>query len=234
MSLAPDLCVHRAMSSYRKLGPGLLVFGKFVPGIASVAPPLAGVVQIGSAMFIICATMGAFLWSGAFLGAGYFFGNGSGSFLAISEDFGGYVVVVAIAGFIAWILYKIIQRKHLSAIFRMTRIEPQDAIKLVNGPGKTILVDIRSSMAREIDGRRLPGAIYFDINNLRQLERTIPKSTRLIVFCACPNEVTAAYMTQQLSQLGYQKVSPLKDGIDGWCRAGLPFEIEKGTPSFVS
>jgi rhodanese-related sulfurtransferase len=43
----------------------------------------------------------------------------------------------------------------------------------------------------------------------------------VVVYCACPNEVTAAKVALQLRARGLRKVRPLAGGIDAWVSAGL-------------
>jgi membrane protein DedA with SNARE-associated domain len=51
--LAPDLCVRQAETNYQRWGASLLIFAKFIPGVATVAPPLAGVVHMGQRAFLL-------------------------------------------------------------------------------------------------------------------------------------------------------------------------------------
>jgi rhodanese-related sulfurtransferase len=126
----------------------------------------------------------------------------------------------------AYLLYRFHQRKELSKSFQMTRVTAAEAVRMMQAPKKPVLLDVRSAVARDLDRRRLRGAIHVDIGDLDTLAKTIPKDDHLIVFCACPNEVSAAYMALQLRELGYRSVSPLKNGIDGWSAAGLPVDTD--------
>ncbi|MDB5791097.1 MAG: sulfurtransferase [Massilia sp.] len=230
LSLAPDFCVRQAETNYQRWGASLLIFAKFIPGVATVAPPLAGVVNMGQRPFLLSAALGGLLWAGAFIGIGYILDSQSGALIALLEGLGGYVLMAAVVSLSAYILYRFRQRKQLSKTFQMTRVTAEEAVQLMLDPKKPVLLDVRSAVARRLDGRRLPGAIHFDIGDLDRLGKTIPKDAHLIVFCACPNEVSAAYMALQLRELGYRSVSPLKDGIDGWSAAGLP--IDTDAPSY--
>jgi len=71
VSLSPDTCVRQTESRYVQWGSATLVFGKFVPGISTVAPPLAGAMKIGWARFMFFNTVGILLWVGAAVGIGY-------------------------------------------------------------------------------------------------------------------------------------------------------------------
>jgi 3-mercaptopyruvate sulfurtransferase SseA len=40
------------------------------------------------------------------------------------------------------------------------------------------------------------------------------------VYCACPNEISAAQIANALKLLGFTRVHPLQGGIDAWIAAG--------------
>jgi len=48
ISLEPDYCVRRTELSFEKLGPFSLVIAKFVPGLQTIAPPMAGLTNAGN------------------------------------------------------------------------------------------------------------------------------------------------------------------------------------------
>ena len=73
VSLSPDSCVRQTESRYGKWGSATLVFGKFIPGVSTVAPPLAGAMNIGWVRFLFFNTLGIFLWVGAAVGIGFVF-----------------------------------------------------------------------------------------------------------------------------------------------------------------
>lgn len=47
----------------------------------------------------------------------------------------------------------------------------------------------------------------------------------LNLFCACPNEATAAKMALMLKRRGISRVRPLLGGIDGWRELAYPLEL---------
>src|SRR5215470_18892786 len=70
ISLSPDSCVRQTSLHFERWGGWTLVLGKFLPGIGTVAPPLAGVVRVGAARFFLLSTIGSALWVGISVGAG--------------------------------------------------------------------------------------------------------------------------------------------------------------------
>src|SRR5262245_33011053 len=51
ISLNQDACILRAADSFHRRGRTLLVFAKFVPGINSIAPPMAGSMNMRATQF---------------------------------------------------------------------------------------------------------------------------------------------------------------------------------------
>ena len=65
VSLEPDSCVSETQGRFERWGVNSLLIAKFVPGLATIAPPLAGAMRIGWARFIALSTVAAMLWVGA-------------------------------------------------------------------------------------------------------------------------------------------------------------------------
>ena len=56
ISLEPDSCVSQTQTRFERWGIKSLVIAKFVPGLAIIAPPLAGAMRIGWPRFIALST----------------------------------------------------------------------------------------------------------------------------------------------------------------------------------
>lgn len=65
----------RAQELYLKHGPGMIVLGRFLPVIRTLAPFVAGVGSMGYLRFLAYNVLGACLWVGVFFIAGILFGN---------------------------------------------------------------------------------------------------------------------------------------------------------------
>src|ERR1700730_8796213 len=73
ISLEPDSCVRRTEGVFSRQGARSLLFAKFLPGLGTVASPLAGVFHLRVTRFLMFDALGTFLWAGTFLGAGFIF-----------------------------------------------------------------------------------------------------------------------------------------------------------------
>src|SRR2546422_3680747 len=73
ISLEPDSCVRRTEGVFAKHGARSLLLAKFLPGLSTVAPPLAGIFHMRSWRFLLFDALGSLLCAGTFLGLGYLF-----------------------------------------------------------------------------------------------------------------------------------------------------------------
>src|SRR6202795_1597618 len=75
ISLEPDSCVRRTEGVFSKQGARSLLVAKFLPGLGTVAPPLAGIFHMRLRRFLLFDAVGSLLWAGTFLGLGYVFSS---------------------------------------------------------------------------------------------------------------------------------------------------------------
>ena len=45
-----------------------------------------------------------------------------------------------------------------------------------------------------------------------------------VIYCSCPNEISAAWMAKQLSEAGFSDVLPLRGGMEAWRDSGKPVD----------
>jgi rhodanese-related sulfurtransferase len=104
---------------------------------------------------------------------------------------------------------------------RITVTELNNALAEGRGP---LVVDIRGMANRIVDTRTIPGAILADLAGLDELVKEVPTDREMVIYCTCPNEISAARAALILSQRGYRRVRPLLGGLDAWADAGYPVQ----------
>jgi membrane protein DedA with SNARE-associated domain/rhodanese-related sulfurtransferase len=219
VSLSPDSCVRQTESIFERFGAPSLMFAKFVPGFASVATAMAGVVRIAPWRFVLFDAIGAALWSGVAIALGYVFRNAIGDVIAVLEELGRVGLLLLVAAFVAFVLVKWVQRQRFIRQLRMDRLTVAELKALLTAGEPTTVIDVRSKLAQSVTGR-IPGAITVDATNLRVDLLGIEPQHEVVVYCACPNEATAVKVAQALVQHGFRRVRPLVGGIDAWIAAG--------------
>jgi rhodanese-related sulfurtransferase len=82
------------------------------------------------------------------------------------------------------------------------------------------VIDVRSQAARLLDTRIIPGALLADLDGVDRALAGVPPERELVIYCSCPNEVSAAKAAKLLMAIGYRRVRPLLGGLDAWDAAG--------------
>ena len=64
ISLNPDSCVRKTEDTFYRHGLKSLLVAKFVPGLNTVAPPMAGMLKHPSGRFLMFDAAGTLVWAG--------------------------------------------------------------------------------------------------------------------------------------------------------------------------
>jgi membrane protein DedA with SNARE-associated domain/rhodanese-related sulfurtransferase len=227
LSLEASTCVARTEGYFTRRGAETLLFAKFVPGLSTVASPIAGQTGMPYARFLLYEVSGSLLWSLGFLFAGRFFGDlakRSQAFFGLLTHFAAVVFILMVAGFFLWRVVK--QRRFLAQV-RELRLEPAELKQMldcaqIDGLAQPFIVDLRHPLDYLPDPRVLPGAVRIGPSELAAHAERIPRDRDIILYCTCPSEETSAKVAMQLHRLGITRVRPLRGGFDGWKQAGYP------------
>src|ERR1700722_4909159 len=227
MSFEASTCVSKTEDYFTRRGPATLLFSKFVPGLSTVAPPIAGQTGMPYNRFFIWDLAGSIIWAETFLLAGVFFGDlaqRSAPFFHWLGRFAFVIFVLMVLGFLAHRILK--QRRFLQQV-RELRLEPAELKYMMENAEKhgnipPFIVDLRHPLDYLPDPRVLPGALRIGPNELKQHSEIIPRDRDVILYCTCPSEETSAKLALQLHKMGVYRVRPLRGGFDGWKQAGYP------------
>ena len=219
ISLSPDSCVRQTQTQFERWGGIALVAAKFIPGLSTVAPPLAGAMRYGWPRFTLLNSLGILAWAGLAIGAGMLFQAQVSALLAWLEDLGRAAVVLVVAVLCAYVAFKWWERQRLYKTLRVARITVGELRKLMDKTPKPVIVDLRAPLPGD-EHRSIPGAIAMDLTDVRAGHGGLPLDNDIVFFCDCPNEASAASAAKGLMDLGYTRVRPLLGGLDAWIAAG--------------
>jgi membrane protein DedA with SNARE-associated domain/rhodanese-related sulfurtransferase len=228
LSFNSNTCVAKTENYFHRRGPATLLFAKFVPGLSTVAPPIAGQNGMRYSRFILYDLCGSILWAETYLLAGRFFGDlakkWAPPFFAWLGHFSVAIFILMVIGFVTHRIYT--QRKFLSQV-RSMRLEPAELKEMLDeaqkdGIAPPFIVDLRHPLDYLPDPRVLPGALRIGPTELTARSSIIPRDRDVILYCTCPSEETSAKVALQLHKLGIERVRPLRGGFDGWKEAGYP------------
>jgi membrane protein DedA with SNARE-associated domain len=183
ISLEPDSCVRRTEGVFAKQGARSLLLAKFLPGLGTVAPPLAGIFHMRARRFLLFDGLGSLLWAGSFLGLGFVF---SGQIERIAEhlaSLGGWLLVLIVAALAAYITYKYIARQRFLRELRIARITVDELKEKIDAGEELVIVDLRHSMDFEADPETIPGAFRMDAKELEEKNDRLPRDREVVLYC---------------------------------------------------
>jgi membrane protein DedA with SNARE-associated domain/rhodanese-related sulfurtransferase len=225
ISLEPDSCARRTQNLFTRYGmPGLIV-AKFIPGLGTLAPPLAGNSGVTTARFIFFDGVSSVLHGGCFILAGVLFSHQLEQIINALAGLGrsAFVVVAGLA--ILYIAYKYFQRHRLLSELRMARITAEELYQKQEAGEHPVILDLRQKVELEHNPSVIRGALHMTADEVEHRHQEIPRDRDIVLYCSCPNEVTSARVALKLHRKGISRVRPLLGGIDAWRERNYPTEL---------
>ncbi|WP_431259206.1 VTT domain-containing protein [Roseateles chitinivorans] len=217
VSLSPDVCVRQSESLIARWGGSSLLAAKFLPGISVVAAPMAGALGMGWRRFIAYDAVAGLVWTACFLGLGLIFSDQIQDVLDFLSN-AGIFAVAAIVAVLALLIGNRWRRRRQMAKLQgeVERISVEDAAALCEQDMAPLFIDVRSDPGRAADPRTLPGALNIPLTRLPEYAAQLPDDRLLVLYCNCPNEVSAIQGAHELLKRGHPRVLALDGGLDGW------------------
>jgi membrane protein DedA with SNARE-associated domain/rhodanese-related sulfurtransferase len=224
LSMEPTICVRRTQDSFGRRRGMMLMFAKFVPGLATLAAPVAGQNGMGLGKFLFFDCIGSTLWLTALLSGGRLFGDAlkrDPSLLNWVGRFSGALLFLGILGFFIMRVYR---RRMVLKKLVASRLEPDELKAQLDAGDQVYIVDLRHPLELVAEPFTLPSACHFSPDALAARHLEIPRDRDVVLFCTCPSEATAAKTAMTLHRLGIERVRPLRGGYDEWKRLGYPLD----------
>lgn len=228
ISFSPDFCVRQTQMVFTKVGPWSLVFAKFLPGLSLISVAMAGVVRMSVLTFFLLNGLGTLLFVILFVALGVIFQQAIASALATLTELGTYGILAIVAALALYAIFKWWRRILFIRQLRMDRITVPELRELMDGGNELVILDVRPRDVRAQDGI-IPGAISAHPEDIDPIVKGYSLDTEIIVYCACPNEASAATAAKHLKRAGFKKIRPLLGGIEAWVQAGHPIERSEFT-----
>lgn len=183
ISLEPDTCISSTTSAFHRHGTASLLFSKFVPGLQTVAPPLAGLLGVRPARFLLMNGLGSLLYAVVFLVPGYLahefiieIGRAIAEYGALGATLIGLLLV-------AWLVWKIVHRQLYLRDLRGRRVQPLDLLASLDGQEPMQVADLRQRMEFNAFPRTIPGAVRVPLDVFDERVEMLTRERPLVLFC---------------------------------------------------
>lgn len=221
-SLEAASCVRKTEDMLTRHGSAGLLLAKFVPGLNTMAAPLAGQSQLPYRLFLLYDMAGTFLWATSLVVAGRFFGDAirrNQNLLHWLSRSALVLVILVVAGIV---IARVVRQRSFLRKIRTLRIEPEELKAMMDRGEDLYIVDLRHPLDLLPDPRILPGAVRLLPNQLIERNAEIPRDRDVVLYCTCPSEATSARVALTMRRFGVERIRPLRGGFDGWKEHGYP------------
>jgi membrane protein DedA with SNARE-associated domain/rhodanese-related sulfurtransferase len=226
ISLNPESCILRSADSFYRRGRALLVIAKFIPGINTMAPPLAGSMNMRFVPFLRLDLAGAALYIGVYFGVGFIF---SGTLAAVTRGYQAFgrvmalTVMALVAGYMGFQVWLWIKSRSLRAVPLAVPSEVAREMSV----GSCVVYDARSHGYFDARAMRIRGSKRLDPNALQQFDEQFPNGSQVYLYCTCAREATSTRVARELRERldeGQVRIAVIRGGLRAWKKAGLPLE----------
>ncbi len=184
IAIEPDSCVKQTESIFERWGAPALLVAKYIPGFATVAPPLAGAMRLGFPPFLLFSAIGALLWVALPVALGAMFHAEIEWALARLSDLGSGALLLMGGLVMVYAGIKAAERYLFLRMLRTARINVAELREMMLAADPPVVVDVRSSTVRQLDPRHIPGALPVNLDDAAAALPGIPPDRDVVVYCS--------------------------------------------------
>lgn len=230
LSLNPETCIFGSARSFYKRGPRTLLFAKFVPGLGTVAAPLAGSLNMRLSRFLKLDVCGALLYTAAWSAAGYLCAPFLRAIIGWVVRLGHFTAATltgAIVLYILWILGSSLHENRFSTIERVAAEELHQRLRSPSHDKVVVIADVRSHGYYDPAAQRIKNSIRVEPNRLREeleaLREFMAPECEIYLYCSCARDATSVRVARELEKENCS-TKVIAGGLKAWIKAGGPLE----------
>lgn len=183
IALEPESCVRRTEDTFQNHGARSLLIAKFVPGLNTAAPPMAGVTGMPLGRFLLFDSLGALLWAAGAVLVGFIFSGELERLALYLSRIGDFAVVLLVLLFAAYLARKYQARRKFQRQLWMDRITPEDLKAKLDAGDPVTILDLRHPLDFLPYPQLVPGAIRMAPEEVDKRYTEIPRDRDIILYC---------------------------------------------------
>ena len=213
ISFEPLSCVRRTEDFFARHGVRSLVVAKFIPGLSTIAPPLAGIMGLRMSRYFLYNGIGVVLWVGTGIGLGMAFSNQLEQALAMAANLGPTVALTFLGMLAGYMAYKAIHRARVERL--VSRVTARQLVEKMAAGEDPLIIDLRPHGDRE-ETPGIPGSLSLSLDDVMANRHELPRDRDVVLYCACPQDAASVQAAWELREGGFPRVWPLAGGIEAW------------------
>ena len=222
LSIEPDSCLRRAETIFGRHGARSMLVAKFVPGLTTVMPPLAGVFAVPRMRFALYDLGGVLLWAGTWLALGYFFSDAIVLITARATALGRMLGLVIVTALAAYILVKYGRRHLFLRKLRTATVSPATLKRQLEAGENVTIIDLRTPLEMTATPYVIPGSRWLAADAIDEHVARSLRSREVVLYWTSPDDATTARVALQLKRRGITRVRSLEGGLAAWMALKFP------------
>jgi membrane protein DedA with SNARE-associated domain/rhodanese-related sulfurtransferase len=235
VSVDPENCIFRSADYFYKRGPKTLLFAKFVPGLSSMAAPLAGSLNMRFFRFLRLDAVGALGYVTCWTMAGYLFSGAIEAMVWWVQRLGhmvGFAVLALVAGYGIMYLVSLFRAREYRKVAKVSAVSLHERLKNVDPNRLVIIADVRSHGYYDPGMQRIKNSIRVEPNRLKEeliaLREFMAPECEIYLYCSCLRDTTSARIAHMLEKENC-KTTVIEGGLKAWMKAGGAVELVPST-----
>ncbi len=184
LTLEPDICVRRTERLFMRFGVYTLLVAKFLPGLTTVLPPMAGAFGIPRLRFALFDAAGTVLWAGLWTAVGYIFSEAIEDIIVRISALGHGAIAVVVVALVGYIGLKYVRRQLFLRRLRIARIAPEDLGRMLDAGEDVAIIDLRTALDVAAVPFAIPGSRWIPAEQLDEHLAEIPRDRDLVLYCS--------------------------------------------------
>lgn len=230
VSMNPETCIFGSANSFYRRGSKTLLFAKFVPGLATVAAPLSGSLNMAPWRFFALDGTGVLLYSGVWSVAGFLFAPFLRDILRWLQRVGHFTVATLIVLgvlYVLWLAMSYLRDTRFSAVERISASDLYASLQTAATDRVVVIADVRSHGYYDAGTQRIKNSIRVEPNRLREelvaLREFMAPECDIYLYCSCARDATSVRVAKMLEKEDC-RTKVIQGGLRAWVKAGGALE----------
>jgi len=184
LTLEPDVCVRRTQNLFLRFGVWTMLIAKFLPGLTTVLPPMAGAFGIPRLRFALFDIAGTVLWAGFWGGLGYLFSGAIEPIVVRVSALGRDAIILVLAALVGYVALKYLRRWLFIRRLRVARIAPEILKRMLDAGEDVTIIDLRTELDVAAVPYTVAGSRWIPAEQLDAHLSEIPRDRDLVLYCS--------------------------------------------------
>lgn len=231
VSLNPETCIFGSANRFYRRGSRTLLFAKFVPGLATVAAPLSGSLNMPPMRFLALDGIGVLVYVSAWLVTGFVFAPFLRNIIGWVQRVGHFTAAtlgLVLLLYAIWLVASYLRDTRFSDVQRIPAGELHESLQTPSSSDRIVVIaDVRSHGYYDRGMQRIKNSIRVEPNRLKEeveaLRAFMAPECEIYLYCSCARDATSVRVAKALEKEDC-RTKVIQGGLKAWIKAGGPLE----------